>query len=92
MTASIIEDFKSVSDLKKKTSEIFKQIRHTGRPVFITVNGKPNAVLIDIDVFEKKLKALNLGILLNEAEEDVKNGNIRSARDFLRELKLSAKL
>ncbi|MEI7616331.1 MAG: type II toxin-antitoxin system Phd/YefM family antitoxin [Actinomycetota bacterium] len=92
MTASIIEDFKSVSDLKKKTSEIFKQIRHTGRPVFITVNGKPNAVLIDIDVFEKKLKALNLGILLNEAEENVKNGNIRSARDFLEELKLSEKL
>ncbi len=92
MTASIVEDFKSVSDLKKKTSEIFKQIRYTGRPVFITVNGKPNAVLIDIDVFEKKLKALNLGILLNEAEENVKNGNIRSARDFLEELKLSEKL
>lgn len=92
MTASIVEDFKSVSDLKKKTSEIFKQIRHTGRPVFITVNGKPSAVLIDIDVFEKKFKVLNLGILLSEAEEDVKDGHIRSARDFLGELKLSAKI
>jgi prevent-host-death family protein len=91
MNVSIVEDFKSVSDLKKKTSEIFKQIRHTGRPVFITVNGKPNAVLIDIDVFEKKLKALNLGILLSEAEEDVKNGHIRPARDFLGEFNLSAK-
>ncbi|MHB8280838.1 MAG: type II toxin-antitoxin system Phd/YefM family antitoxin [Candidatus Humimicrobiaceae bacterium] len=92
MSASITEDFKSVSELKKKTSEIFKQLRHTGRPIIITVNGKPNAVLIDIEVFEKKLKALNLGILLNEAEAEIKDGYIRPARDFLGELKLSAKI
>ena len=41
---------------------------------------------------KKKFKALNLGILLSEAEEDVKDGHIRPARDFLGELKLSAKI
>jgi len=92
MSASITEDFKSVSDLKKKTNEIFKQMRRTGRPIIITINGKPNAVLIDASVFEKKLEAANLGILLAEAESEVKNGNIRPARDFLGEIKLSAKI
>lgn len=92
MSVSITEDIKTVSDLKKKTNAIFKQIHRTGRPVIVTVNGKPDAVLLDVEVFEKKLKAFNLGILLSEAEAEVKEGRIRPARDFLRELKQSAKI
>ena len=41
MSIHITEDIKSVSDLKKKTREIFKQIHRTGRPIIVTVNGKP---------------------------------------------------
>ncbi len=87
MPLSIIEDFKSISDLKKKTREIFEQIHRTGRPVIITVNGKPDAVLLDVSVFERKLRVLNLGALLAEAEVDVKKKRTRPARNFLRELK-----
>ena len=92
MSISITEDIKTVSDLKKKTHAIFKQIHRTGRPVIVTVNGKPDAVLLDAEVFEKKLKAFNLGLLLSEAEAEVKEGRIRPARDFLRELKQIAKI
>jgi len=48
--------------------------------------------LLDAEVFEKKLKALNLGVLLNEAEAEVKKENTRPARDFLKEFKHSAKV
>ncbi len=92
MSVSITEDIKSVSDLKKKTNEIFKQMHRTGRPIIVTVNGKPDAVLIDVEVFEKKLKALNLGALLAEAETEVKEGHVRPARDFLKEFKHGAKV
>jgi prevent-host-death family protein len=74
-----------VTDLKKKTNEIFRQIHQTGRPVIITVNGKPDAVLIDAVVFEKKLKALNLGTLLSVAESDIESGRVRNADEFLEE-------
>lgn len=92
MSFSITEDFKTISDLKKKTNEIFKQIHQTGRPVIITVNGKPNAVLLDVDTFERKIKALNLGALLLEAEKDIKKGHFRPARDFLEEFKKSGEV
>ena len=92
MPVSITEDIKTVSDLKKKTNEIFKQMHCNGRPIIITVNGKPDAVLIDAEVFEKKLKAVNLGMLLIEAETEVKEGRTRPARDFLKGLKKSAKV
>ena len=49
-----MEDIKSVSDLKKKTNEIFKQMHRTGRPIIVTVNGKPDAVLLDVEIFERK--------------------------------------
>jgi prevent-host-death family protein len=92
MSLSISEDIKTVSDLKKKTNEIFKQMHNTGRPIVVTVNGKPDAILMDVDVFEKKLKALNLGLLLAPAEQDVKDGRTQDARTFLKELKKSAKI
>jgi prevent-host-death family protein len=85
MSMSITRDIKSVTDLKKKTNEIFRQIHQTGRPVIITVNGRPDAVLIDAEVFEKKLKALNLGTLLSVAESDIKSGRVRNADEFLEE-------
>lgn len=91
MSLSITEDIKTVSDLKKKTGDIFKQLHRTGRPIIVTVNGKPDAVLINVEVFEKKLKALNLSALIAEAETDVKGRRTRPAREFLKELRRSAK-
>jgi prevent-host-death family protein len=85
MSISITRDIKSVTDLKKKTNEIFKQMHKTGRPVIITVNGRPDAVLMDAGIFEKKLKALNLGTLLSAAEDDIKSGRVRNADEFLEE-------
>ena len=63
MSVSIVEDIKSVSELKKHAREIFDQLHRTGRPVVITVNGKPDVVLLSARVFEEKLKAFNLAIL-----------------------------
>lgn len=91
MSISITEDIKTVSDLKKKTGDVFKQLHRTGRPIIVTVNGKPDAVLINVEVFEKKLKALNLSALIAEAETDVKERRTRPVREFLRELKRNAK-
>lgn len=92
MSLSITEDIKSVSDLKKKTNEIFKQLHQTGRPIIVTVNGKPDAVLLDVEVFEKKLQSLNLAALLAQAETEVKEKRTRPARDFLKEFKGNAKV
>ena len=92
MSLSITEDIRSISDLKEKTREIFDQIHRTGRPVVVTVNGKPDIVLLDAAVFEKKLKALNLGQLLAEAELEVKEGRTRPAREFLKEFKHAKKI
>ena len=85
MSLSLTEDTKTVSELKKNVRDILQQIRETGRPVVITVNGKPDAVLVDVATFEKKLKALNLANFLARGEEDLIRGRTRPARAFIQD-------
>lgn len=92
MAISLTEDVKTVSELKKSLRAVLEQIRETGRPVVVTVNGKPDAVLIDVETYEHKLKALNLVGLLAEGEDDIRRKRTRSANTFLNELKRAKKI
>jgi prevent-host-death family protein len=92
MPFSISEDIRPVTDLKKHTRELLDQVRKTGRPVILTVNGRADAVLIDVKTYEKHLKASNLARLLGEAESDIAAGRTRPIRTFLREFKNANKI
>jgi prevent-host-death family protein len=83
---NIIEDIKSVTELKTRTREVLERLHRTGRPVIITVSGKPDAVLVEAAEFERLQQALNLARLLADGEADVRAGRSRPADDFLREL------
>jgi len=71
---------------------VFNQLHRTGRPVIVTVNGRPDVVLLDAAVFERKLKALNLAGLLAEGESDIKARRVRPAPAFLRAFKRGKKI
>ena len=88
----LIDDIRSVTELKRKTREILNQVRETGRPVVLTVNGKADAVLMDARTFEKHLSASNAARLLAPAEDDARAGRTRSMRSFLREFKRARKI
>jgi prevent-host-death family protein len=92
MGLSLTQDIKTVSEFKKQIREVFSQIRRTGRPVVITVNGRPDVVLLDAAVFERKLSALNLRALLAVGEADVAAGRTRSARTAIRAVRRAAKI
>lgn len=88
----LIDDIRSVTELKRNTREILDQVRVTGRPVVLTVNGKADAVLMDARTYEKHLSASNLSKLVAPAEEDVRAGRIRPAGNFFREFKRARKI
>jgi prevent-host-death family protein len=92
MPLSPSEDIRSVTELKRKTKEILSQVHRTQRPVILTVNGKPDAVLMDTKTYEKHLKAGNMARLLARAEEDVEAGRTRPIRSFLKEFKHARKV
>ncbi len=90
MTLDLTHDFKTVSDVKANLREVLGQVHATRRPVVITVKGKPDAVLLDVDEFEKQRRALALYELLTEAERDVREGRLHPAREVLAELEADA--
>jgi prevent-host-death family protein len=87
MSISLTEDVKTVAELARRPQEILEQMHRTGRPVVVTVEGKPAAVMLDVATYEQRLKTLNLARLLSEAEADVRAGRTRPASEFLEELR-----
>ena len=85
-------DILSVTDLKRRTREVLQQIRRTGRPIVVTVNGRADAVVMDAITYERYLRAANTSRVLAEGEEDVAARRVRPMRAFLKEFKRARKV
>ncbi|WP_022670396.1 type II toxin-antitoxin system Phd/YefM family antitoxin [Hippea alviniae] len=72
---NISEDIKPISYLKSKTADLLKQVNSTHRPVIITQNGEPKAVLQDHESYEKMRNAIGLLKILSISEKEIKNGS-----------------
>ena len=75
---NILSDIKPVSFLKSHTADILKQINNTHRPIVITQNGEPKAVIQDPESYDNMRKALGLLKLISQGEEDIKQGNTKT--------------
>jgi len=73
---NISKDIKSVTYLKSCAADLLKQINDTHRPVIITQNGEPKAVLQDPQSFEQMRNAIGLLKLIGQGEEDIKKGKL----------------
>jgi len=92
MTLVLTQDFRTVTELKRDTKDILDQIHTTGRPVILTVNGKADAVIIDVVTFEKHFQASNMSKLLAIAESDIAAKKTRPMSDFLKDMKNGRKI
>ncbi len=78
---NISRDIKPVTYLKSRASDLLKQINETHRPVVITQNGKPRAVLQDPESYENMRNAIGLLKLISLGEEDIKDGKSKSQEE-----------
>ena len=73
---NISSDIRPVTYLKSRAADLLKQINETHRPVIITQNGEPRAVIQDPQSFEDMRNAIGILKLISIGEEDIKNENI----------------
>jgi prevent-host-death family protein len=78
---NITTDIKPVTYLKSKTADLLKQINETHRPVIITQNGEPRAVLQDPKSYENMRNAIGILKLISQGEEEIKNGKSKSQEE-----------
>ena len=82
----ILSDIKPVTYLKTKAAALLDQVNETHRPVVITQNGEPKAVLQDPQSYENMRNALGILKLLSQGEEDVKSGKTLSHEQVFEKL------
>lgn len=80
------KDIRPVTYLKSRAADLLAQINETHRPVIITQNGEPRAVIQDPESFERMRTAIGLMKLLAQGEEDLRSGKTYEQDDVFRRL------
>jgi len=86
---NISRDIKPVTYLKAKAADLLKQINETRRPVIITQNGEPRAVLQDPKSYENMRNAMGILKLISQGEGDIRSGRVKSQEKVFRDMKIS---
>jgi prevent-host-death family protein len=83
---NIVDDIKPVTYLKSKAADLLKQINETQRPVIITQNGEPRAVLQDPASYENMRNAIGILKLISQGEADVRGGRTKTQEKIFNEI------
>ncbi len=92
---NISKDIHSLTDFKRKTSKLIKQMRETGHPLVLTVNGKAELVVQDAESYQVLLDLVDRmeaveGI--RRGLEEMKAGKGRPAEEVFKEIRNKHKI
>ena len=80
------DEINSLSNFKRNTSEFLEQLKETGKPIVLTINGKAELVVQDAGSYQKILEMterLKTIEALKSAIEEMKAGKGDLAERFL---------
>ncbi len=83
---NISKDIKPVTYLKSRAADLLKQINETHRPVVITQNGEPKAILQDPESYENMRNAIGILKLISQGEKDVREGKSKSQEEVFADI------
>ena len=83
---NISQDIKPVTYLKSRAADLLKQINETHRPVVITQNGEPKAVLQDPKSYENMRNAIGILQLISQGEDDIRSGRSKSQQEVFKNI------
>lgn len=82
-------DITSLTDYRARMKDYLAQVQETGRPLYLTANGKTAAVVLSPEAYDALLDKAELAdtlIMLRRSEEDIKAGRVMDARTAIREI------
>ncbi|HEV3120548.1 MAG TPA: type II toxin-antitoxin system Phd/YefM family antitoxin [Isosphaeraceae bacterium] len=87
---NLSRDIHSLTDFKKSTPDFLKQLKKTGEPVVLTINGKAELVVQDAASYQKLLElAEEMRVIegIRQGLEDVNAGRTISLDDFKKQVR-----
>lgn len=88
---NITSDIKPITYLKNRAADVLQQINETHRPVIITQNGEPRAVLQDPESYENMRNAIGILKLISLGEDDIKQGKVKSQEQVFADIEKRVK-
>ena len=83
---NISKDIKPITYLKSRAADLLKQINQTHRPVVITQNGEPKAILQDPESYQNMRNAIGILKLISQGERDIKDGKSKSQEEVFADI------
>ena len=86
----ISKDIHSLSEFKRNTSQFLEQMRGSGHPVVLTINGKAELVVQDAASYQKlleRVEALEAIEGIQRGRADVEAGRVTPLRQFEKEFR-----
>ena len=83
-------DVQPLSAFRDNPAELLQQLKTTHRPITLTVDGHPTAILQDPAEYERMLELLEAADVrdaIRQGLEDVKAGRARPAEEFFEEMR-----
>ena len=83
-------DINSLSNFKRNTPEFLRQLKETGHPVVLTINGKAELVVQDTASYQKLLELAERARRMDAIRasiEDMRDGKVVPVEDMLAEMK-----
>ena len=83
----LANDIRSLSDFKRKTSELLDRLKKTGHPLVLTINGRAEVVVQDAEAYQGLLERLETMEGIQRGLADVKAGRTKPAREVSNRLR-----
>ena len=83
------EDIKPISDHRAHLTQDIRQVQETGRPLFVTSNGKPAAIVLSPDTYDALMAKAELAdrlAMIDSSLDDIEKGKVVDARQALKDI------
>jgi prevent-host-death family protein len=91
----ISRDIQSLTDFKKNTPEFLQQLKKTGEPVVLTINGRAELVVQDAAAYQKLREAAEearVAERIRQGLEDVRAGRTQPLAEAFADIRRDLKL
>ena len=87
-----MENIRPSAELRNKYNEISNLCKETREPVYITVNGHGDTVILSLEQFNQMQAELELLKMLSESEDDVRNNRVKPVTDAFNDIRKKLEL
>ena len=87
-----MENIRPSAELRNKYNEISNLCKETREPVYITVNGHGDTVILSLEQFNQMQAELELLKMLFESEDDVRNNRVKPVADTFNDIRKKLEL